>query len=65
MAVKTEITACLKHNKIDNKSVGCESLPCAGLLPKHAVTAGLMLSRKPPGTQGCDIFTSQREGQAS
>lgn len=65
MAVKTEITACLKHNKIDNKSVVCESLSCTGLLTKHRVTAGLMLSRKPPGTQECDIFTLQREGQAS
>lgn len=35
MAVKTEITACLKHNKIDNKSVVCESLSCTGLLTKH------------------------------
>lgn len=35
MAVKTEITACLKHNKIDNKSVACESLSCTGLLTKH------------------------------
>lgn len=32
MAVKTEITACLKHNKIDNKSVVCGSLSWTSLL---------------------------------
>lgn len=32
MAVKTEITACLKHNKIDNKFIVCESLSSIGLL---------------------------------
>lgn len=35
MAVKTEITACLKHNKIDNKSVVCRSLSWTSLLTKH------------------------------
>lgn len=65
MAVKTEITACLKHNRIDNKSVVCELLSYIGLLPKEQSDGSLVLASKLSSTNGCSVFTLQREGEVS
>lgn len=65
MAVKTEITACLKHNRIDNKSVVCESFSHIDLLPKVQSDGSLVLASKLSSINGCNIIMLQREGEAS